>query len=72
MTQPEPTHTCPGNCGAQVPHHHLACKPCWWRLPAPLRNALNAAHRKGGPAHRAALQAALRWYAANPARGDDG
>jgi len=62
----DPTHTCPGQCGTQVPYRLLACKPCWWRLPKPLRNALNTSHRKGGPAHRGALQAALRWYANNP------
>lgn len=61
----EPPHGCPGGCGAQVPYEMLACKPCWWRLPRPYRDALNAAHRKGGPAHRAALAAALRWYRKN-------
>jgi hypothetical protein len=63
-------HECPGGCGAEVPQHHLACKPCWFRLPGPLRNAINGAyrHRATNPAgHRAALGAAMRWYRANPA-----
>lgn len=65
-------HGCPGDCGALVPRRQLACKPCWFRLPAPLRNAINLAyrHRQQNPtAHRAALGAAMRWYRANPRGG---
>ena len=61
-----PAHACPGCRTPGIPYELLACKPCWFRLPATYRNALNAAHRKGGPAHRAALQAALTWYRNNP------
>lgn len=63
------THGCPGDCGAQVQRSQLACKPCWFRLPTPLRNAINSAyrHRQTNPAgHRAALSAAMRWYRDNP------
>lgn len=70
MTAPKnDTHGCPGDCGAQVPKHQLACKPCWYRLPKPLRDAISSAwrHRQQNPAaHRAALGAAMRWYRANP------
>ncbi len=67
------THDCPGGCGGQVPRHQLACKPDWFRLPLPLRKAINAAYlaRARNPtAHRAALRAAFDWYRANPAGGD--
>lgn len=63
---PQPTHTCPGCNTPGIAYHLLACKPCWWRLPASFRNALNTAHRRGGPAHRAALKAALDWYRRHP------
>lgn len=62
-------HGCPGDCGAMVPRHQLSCKPCWFRLPSPLRNAVNNAyrHRASNPTpHRAALAAAMRWYRENP------
>ena len=63
------THGCPGDCGAQVPRHQLACKPCWFRLPDALRRAINGAFKRRvtePAAHRAALAAAVRWYKANP------
>jgi hypothetical protein len=63
------THTCPGCKAPNVPQHQLSCKPCWFRLPAPLRAATNAAYhrRLANPApHRAALAAAMRWYRENP------
>lgn len=66
------THGCPGDCGARVPRHQLACKPCWYRLPKPLRDAVNGAyrHRQQNPAaHRSALAAAMDWYRRNPAGG---
>lgn len=67
------THDCPGGCGARVPQHQLACKPDWYRLPAPLRRAVNDAYRRRAVdprPHRAALRAALIWYRSsnNPAR----
>lgn len=67
------THGCPGDCGARVPKHQLACKPCWFRLPKPLQRALNQAFQRRGQnpaAHRAALAAALDWYRRNPIGGE--
>lgn len=62
-------HPCPGGCGAQVPRHQLACKPCWFRLPGALRAAVGFAYRRRvrdpGP-HREALATALQWYRTNP------
>lgn len=63
------THACPGGCGAQVASHQLACPPDWFRLPKPLRRAVNTAWNKRVErpgAHRAALEVALRWYRDNP------
>lgn len=56
-----PPHDCPGGCGAQVPHHLLACRDCWWELPAPLRNAF----RRPGANRLTAVGEALAWYRAN-------
>lgn len=56
-----------------------ACKPCWWRLPADLRNAVNGTWRAktyarrpdtrtaAATAHRRAVTAAVDWYRGNPA-----
>lgn len=63
------THACPGLCGARVPRSHLSCKPCWFRLPKPLRDDVNAANRvrRSDPMrHMRALAAASRWYRENP------
>lgn len=67
------THACPG-CGAPgVPRHQLACKPCWFRLPPDLRNAVNGSYHArargaaGVRAHRQALTTAMRWYRDHPA-----
>jgi hypothetical protein len=63
------THACPGGCGTYVPRARLSCRPCWYRLPAGLRGALNEAHRTHGAhtaPHRAALSDALDWYRSNP------
>jgi hypothetical protein len=67
-------HECPG-CGQPgVPRSRVACKPCWLRPPADLRNAVNGSYyaRTGAKrpderaiavrAHRRALSAALVWY----------
>lgn len=59
------THECPGRCGVRVPQHHLACKPCWGKLPRALRDEINAAwmwRRQSPDRHRRALLAALTWY----------
>lgn len=77
LGQPTPTHGCPG-CGTQVRHSMLACKPCWWRLPAALREAVNGAWRQrrmargtgakaeatAVHAHRLAVADACEWYRA--------
>lgn len=75
LTSRQTTHACPGGCDAQVPRHQLACKPCWFRLPADLRNAVNGTfyHRQADPrAHRAALVAATTWYREHPRGGNTG
>lgn len=62
-------HDCPGGCGAEVEHDKLSCRQCWFRLPRPLRKAINAAWQAVDvdPApHRAALASARRWYERNP------
>lgn len=69
----ELTHACPGRCGAQVSRSQLSCKPCWFRLPKPLRDDVNAAYRKrrADPmGHMRTIAAASQWYRANPI-GDD-
>jgi hypothetical protein len=66
---PEPTHACPGGCGAQVPYGQLSCKPDWFRLPKPIRDEINTAyrHRRTDPGrHLRAIRDAGRWYRANP------
>ncbi len=68
MTTPavrDTTHRCPGCNVPGVVRSRLACKPCWYRLPADLRNAVNGSfyHRQRNPAaHRAAVFAAMTWY----------
>lgn len=65
-------HKCPGRwCTAQVSQAQLACRSCWYQLPAKLRTALNDAYRNrhNDPhEHRRALADALDWYRANPVR----
>lgn len=66
---PEPTHPCPGGCGAAVPRTRLSCKPCWFRLPRPLRDEITGAYRvrrSDGLRHARAISEASRWYRANP------
>ncbi|MFL6113656.1 MAG: hypothetical protein ACJ786_20195 [Catenulispora sp.] len=69
MPAPEP-HPCPGSCGVVVPHHQLACSPCWCRLPKPLRDDVNDAYRNrrrdGALLHMRAVSKAYDWYRANP------
>lgn len=65
----DPTHKCPGGCGAAVPRSQLSCKPCWFRLPKPLRDDVNIAYRRrrSDPLdHMRAISVASRWYRANP------
>lgn len=60
------THACPGRCGTNVPPRHVACRPCWWRLPTHLREAINDTYRRDPARHRQALRAAIQWYQDNP------
>jgi hypothetical protein len=60
------THTCPGECGNQVPRHHYACRPCWYRLPEHLRTAIRRNHQRKTTAHAVAMFDAQNWYANNP------
>ena len=62
------THSCPGGCGLQVPQHQLSCKRCWFTLPKPMRDDINAAYRQRAAdpvAHRRLVVAALSWYRDN-------
>ncbi len=64
------THECPGCHNAQIEYNKLACKPCWYRLPASLRRQINGAWRLGvlgRAAHVKALREALAWYREHPA-----
>ncbi|WP_166345014.1 hypothetical protein [Phytoactinopolyspora limicola] len=63
------THACPGGCGRNVPHHHLACRSCWYRLPTKLRTSISVTYRRDRGAHAAALVNAIRWYAEHPRGG---
>ena len=58
------THTCPGKgCQIQVPRHQLACRSCWFKVPAPLRRAINETYRnrsKNPDAHSANIREAIR------------
>jgi hypothetical protein len=63
------THSCPGGCGARVPHHQFSCKPCWFRLPKPYRDAIDNGYRQRRTSplpHRQAMRAAVLWYRDNP------
>ena len=67
MSAPTTTHACPGGRGAQVARHMYACKPCWFRLPRNLRDAISNAWLRGDyPAHRIAMADAAQWYADHP------
>lgn len=64
------THACPGQCGTQVPRRHLACQPCWFRLPAELRDDINITYRtrRANPySHWKAITDVLAWFRNNPA-----
>ncbi|TVV75577.1 hypothetical protein [Sphingomonas solaris] len=56
-------------CANPAPAGLPMCRACWGHTPPRLRNALNRSWRneaEGGRVHRAALDAAARWHAANP------
>jgi hypothetical protein len=62
-------HACPGRCGGEARHARLACKPCWFRLPKPLRELVGSAYRRRSSdpvAHMRAVHAAVDWYRDNP------
>lgn len=59
---PQPTHDCPCGCGRQVAHSHYACRPGWYRLPFPLRQAISATYGRDRLAHAEAMKAADDWY----------
>lgn len=65
-TIPRFHHTCPGGCGAAVPKHLFACKPCWFRLPAEMRRPIIDNFRRDDLAHIRAMGDAFDWYADNP------
>lgn len=57
-------HPCPiPPCDVQVPYGRLMCKPHWYQVPKPLRDAVWATWRNGAgagtPAHTAAIAAAV-------------
>lgn len=70
----DPRHACPGGCGRLVAFGRYACRPCWDRLPKPLRVAIVTAWSRrnmgdltaAATAHRSAMHEAKRWFVANP------
>lgn len=63
-------HTCPApKCNATVADARLACRTDWWRIPEPLRYALNRAWNGGrgkwSAEHRAAMAECVRWLKDN-------
>lgn len=62
MTAARSTHECPGGCGRPVARQHLACRACWYRLPADLRRPISATYRRDFGAHLAAMSDATDWY----------
>jgi hypothetical protein len=61
------THDCPGGCGRPVERHRVACRECWYRLPADLRRAITNNWKRNLDAHRLALVDAVQWYRDHPA-----
>lgn len=63
-------HRCPGGCGATVKFERVACYPCWWRLPAPLRLTVQKTYNNRDvvpSAWHQAVNDAIDWYKDNPA-----
>lgn len=57
-------HDCPATgCTRRVARHQLMCRPHWYMVPKPLRDAVYDAYgnglRAGSPAHRAAVLDAI-------------
>lgn len=61
-----PPHRCPGGCGADVPHHLLACRSCWYLLPTVLRARVANGDKS---TKLTAISEALTWYKHNTAGG---
>jgi hypothetical protein len=51
-------HACPG-CGTPVGRALLACRTCWFQLPKPIRDEVNAAYRQRGQDARRHLLAVV-------------
>jgi hypothetical protein len=69
MPDPMIEHLCPGRCGKQVPNRHLACPPCWARLPRALQEDVTRAYGRrrqdGAWPHIQAVSKAYAWYRNN-------
>ncbi len=71
MTPPTNVHRCPGGCGRTgVPNRMFACAGCWSRLPASLRDPINALHGRDRNRHADAMAAARDWYLDHPSPRD--
>ena len=57
-------HPCPApGCEARVERDRYACKVDWFRLPLPLRHAINRAwHHGTAGEHQAAMAAGDAWF----------
>lgn len=60
------SHACPCGCGAQIPHHQLACRTGWFRLPYDIRTDITSTYRRDPDAHIEAVAEALDWYREHP------
>ena len=63
-----PRHTCdaPG-CSAERKPKQLMCRPCWFRTPKPLRDAISVSWREGRIREWSAnCLEARRWHRDNP------
>lgn len=59
------THPCRiPQCGTQIPLDYLMCRPHWWAVPRPIRQAVWDTWRGGAgvldPGYRAAVRVAVR------------
>lgn len=66
---PPAPRSCPG-CGVAIGHDDTCCPPCFGRMPAPLRDALTKAGRRGGKngAVIKAKTAGVQWLAGHRVR----
>jgi hypothetical protein len=62
-----PDHDCPGGCGCSMPHRLLACRNCWFLLPADQRNAITRAR---GGRRLQLVGEAIGWYRENVHNGE--